>query len=91
MTIIWEKIKQYAVVIGGLVMGLLYLLFRVEQKKLKDAEADNLLKDAEKKDAVLVEDQNNIEKRIEEEKVKTETEKDKKLSPSEMEDFLKKL
>lgn len=87
----WEKIKaKSSLIIGGLI-ALLYLLFKWEKGQKEKAEAKLLTAESDKKDAVLAEKQAQVERDIEAEKSRAEAEKGRKLSPEEMEEYLKKL
>ncbi len=88
---IWETIKKYAVVIGGLGMGLLYLLLRIESGRRKDAEAVAINAEAEKVDAVLAERQSHTQEEIDKARHEAELEKNRKLTIEEMEELLKRL
>ena len=84
-----DSIKKYVMIAGGLVMALLYILFRIEKDKRQKAEIDLILANGDKKDAVLAEKQDQIKEQIEAEIKKAEAEKGRKLSPEEVERFWK--
>lgn len=88
---IWETIKKYAMVAGGLVVGLLYLLLRIEGKKRADAEAKLVSAEHDKTDAVLASKQEAAHAEIEKAMAEAEVAKGRKLTPEEMEEFLKGL
>lgn len=86
----WDSLKVKLGAAFAAALGLLYILFRWEQSKRKDAEAKLENAEYEKNDAVLVEKQSRTKEDITAVKKTAEEEKAKTLSPSEMEEWLKK-
>lgn len=81
-------IKKYWFLIVGLIGA---IFFGWERSKRKEAEAALETAEADKKDAVLEEKQKELERQRAAAIAIAEVEKGRKLSPAEMEEFLKKL
>ena len=87
----WEKVKSKVVLILTALVGILYLLLRIQKDKKETAEAKLLNANYDKNDAVLKEKTEEAKAEAEKAKADGESEKAKKLSKKEMEEALKKL
>ena len=93
MVELWLKVRDTVLKIGAGLLAILALVFYVKKQKDDKLEAEAKLETAEsdKKDAVLAQKQEDIQKRIAEEQARAEEEKKHKMTQQESEEFLKKL